>query len=349
MVKKHIVTILLCLALLGLAGCSDSSTPALSGTYRAESYGMTMDYTFTGDAVTAQFFMAGYEIGRYDGTYTLNDKWTQITFSFDPSQAMSEAQFPEGMTSLGGTFTFQRGNDYITIGNIRYDLVDDDTPITETVIQPPASAPTVSTNPDGTSPGSLRLDLPDTYHIQYTIHDEYGSSHDYTMAMIKCEEGYFFDFGASGESYIFKELDSGKYLQYQYDANWGEYRPTTLTPEIQRLIQSGVMTEDMVALDANVVSGYAANITAYFDLYYPFIEHLTYVGEQSVVGIPCLQFAASFEEIWGKQDAKIWIASETGLCMKAEYRYQAPDGTTGVRQIECTQWDTECVALPEVS
>lgn len=276
--KKSILCLQLCLTLTRLAACGNSA-PSLSGTYSAETFGTTMTYTFDGDSVTAQFFMGGYEIGRYEGTYSLNDDETQITLSFDPEQMPNGADLPAGLTSLGGTFTFQQGENYVMIGQVRYDRAEDDI----------------------------------------------------------------------GEQYLFLWQDSGKYLQYKYDARLGEYSPTMLTPDIQALIDSGVMTEDMVSLDYNVVSGYAARITINFDLYQAFVEHLQYTGEEDVAEISCQQFTVSFEEVWGTQEAKVWIDPETGLCMKAEYRYQAPDGTVGVRQIECTQWETDGIALPALS
>lgn len=346
--KKSILCLLLCLTLTGLAACGNSA-PSLSGTYSAETFGTTMTYTFDGDSVTAQFFMGGYEIGRYEGTYSLNDDETQITLSFDPEQMPNGADLPAGLTSLGGTFTFQQGENYVMIGQVRYDRAEGDTENSGQGSLPlPAEEPEPS-EPDGISPISLRLDLPEEYAIQYTVHEEYGWSHDYTQTMIKSRDGYYFDFGDTGEQYLFLRQDSGKYLQYKYDAGLGEYSPTMLTPDIQALIDSGVMTEDMVSLDSNVVSGYAARITTNFDLYQAFVGHLRYAGEETVAGISCQQFTASFEEVWGTQEAKVWIDPETGLCMKAEYRYQAPNGTVGVRQIECTQWETDEITLPPLS
>lgn len=124
--KKSILCLLLCLSLTGLAACGNSATP-LSGTYSAETFGTAMTYTFDGDSVTAQFFMGGYEIGRYEGTYSLNNDETQITLSFDPEQMPNGADLPAGLTSLGGTFTFQQGENYVMIGQVRYDRAEGDT------------------------------------------------------------------------------------------------------------------------------------------------------------------------------------------------------------------------------
>lgn len=347
--KKIIICLLLCLSLAGLTACG-SSAPSLSGTYSVETFGTAMTYTFDGDSVTAQLFMGGYEIGRYEGTYSLNDDETQITLSFDPEQMPNSAVLPAGLTSLGGTFTFQQGESYVMIGQVRYDQVEGDNTGNSGQISvlPQAEEPEPSEQ-DRIDPMNLQLNLPDEYAVQYIVHDEYGWSRDYTQTMIKSRDGYYFDFGDTGEQYLFIRQDSGKYLQYKYNADLGEYCPTMLTPDVQALIDSGVMTEDMVSLDANVVSGYAARITANFDLYQVFMEHLHYVNEENVAGISCQQFTSSFEEVWGTQEAQVWIAPETGICMKAEYRYQAPDGTVGVRQIECTQWETDGIVLPAPS
>lgn len=269
--KKIIICLLLCLSLAGLAACGSSPT-FLSGTYSADSYGMTMAYTFEEENVTIQFFMGGYEIGCYEGTYSLNDDETQITLSFDPDQMPNGAALSAGLTSLGGTFTFQQGESYVIIGQVRYDRVEGDTENSSQDSIPPQAEEPEPSEHDEIDPMSLRLNLPEEYAIRYTVHDEYGWSRDYTQAMIKSRDGYGFDFGDTGEQYLFILQDSGKYLQYRYDADLGEYSPTMLTPDIQALIDSGVMTEDMISLDASVVSGYAARITVNFDLYRAFAE-----------------------------------------------------------------------------
>lgn len=344
--KKIIICLLLCLSLVGLTACG-SSAPSLSGTYSAETFGTTMTYTFDGDSVTAQFFMAGIQIAGLEGTYELNEDSTQITLTFDPSQTENTA-LPPGQTTPGGTFTFQEGDGYLLIGNIRYDAVDGNA--SDAGQASSESQPARQTEQSGCVDAStIHLDLPDTYEIQYTVHEEYGWSNDYTESMVKCDAGYFLDFGGANERYVFERIDGGKYLMYQYDTALGTYKTPMLTADIQQLIDAGVMTEDMVAVDANVVSGYAARITADFDLYQSFSSHLCYAGKADVAGVPCQEFTASFEEVLGSQDAQVWIDPETGLCMKAEYRYQAPDGTIGVRQIECTKWETDGIALPALS
>lgn len=102
----------------------------------------------------------------------------------------------------------------------------------------------------------------------------------------------------------------------------------------------------MVSMDANAVSGYAARITSNFDMYQAFVQHLRYTGDEEVNGFACQRFTASFEGSLGTQDVVVWVHPETGLCMRAEYQYQAPNGTLGLRQIECTRWETEEIALP---
>ncbi len=116
---RSLFCFLACLSFVGLTACGDTSN-TISGTYSLESFGVIMSYTFSEDGVTAQFFMAGYEIGRYEGTYSLNDDRTQITLSFDPAPAGNHVELPSGLLSLGGTFSFREEDDYIVIGQIKY-------------------------------------------------------------------------------------------------------------------------------------------------------------------------------------------------------------------------------------
>lgn len=347
--KYMVAILLLCISLGGLTACGSSHDNLLSGTYSANACGVTMIYTFEENTVTAQFFMAGYEVGSYEGYYELNNDETQITLTFDPAQFGNGVSLPTGLTSLGGTFTFAEGDGYVEIGSVRYGRVEQDTSSSEASLSHTQEQEPENAESAGTSAVMFRLELPDAYSIQYTVHEEYGQSRDYAQTMTKCADGYYFDFGSTGEQYIFTRLESGKYLQYKYDSNIGEYTPTMITPDIQKMIDSGVMTEDMVAVNANVVSGYAARITTDFDLYRFFSGHLNYIGEAEVADVSCQEFSASFDEVWGKQNAKVWIDPKTGICMKAEYRYQLPAGTVGVRKIECTQWETSEITLPPLS
>ena len=166
-------------------------------------------------------------------------------------------------------------------------------------------------------PAEFRLKLPEQYTLEYKILDEYGWNHDYIQKISKNEEGYYFDFGDSNEQYVFERIDSGKYIQYKYNSTLGKYQPTMLTPEIQRQIDNGVMTLDMIAIDENVVSGYAARITVNFDLYKSFQSHMEYEGGEEVNGLSCCKFHAVYEEVWGKQEAEVWIDPETGNATKA--------------------------------
>ena len=122
--KRMALALGLILSLLcALSACGESKPPQLSGTYCTTSYGTTMSYSFDEDTVTVQYFTMGYEVAAYEGTYAINDGETQITLVFDPAQ-MENAVLPAGLTSLGGVFTFQRGEGYIVIGMVRYDQSD---------------------------------------------------------------------------------------------------------------------------------------------------------------------------------------------------------------------------------
>lgn len=122
--KRMALALGLILSLLcALSACGKSKPPQLSGTYCTTSYGTTMSYTFDKDTVTVQYFTMGYEVVSYEGTYAINDGETQIILAFDPAQ-MENAVLPTGLASLGGAFTFQRGEGYIVIGMVRYDQSD---------------------------------------------------------------------------------------------------------------------------------------------------------------------------------------------------------------------------------
>lgn len=200
---------------------------------------------------------------------------------------------PADLTSLGGTFTFAEGDGYVEIGSVRYGCVEQDTSSSEASLSHTQEQEPENAESAGTSAVMFRLELPDAYSIQYTVHEEYGQSRDHTQTMTKCADGYYFDFGSTGEQYIFTRMESGKYLQYKYDSNLEEYTPTMMTPDIQKMIDSGVMTEDMVAVNANVVSGYAARVTTDFDLYRFFPGQLNYIGEAEVADVSCQEFSAS--------------------------------------------------------
>ena len=109
-----------------------------------------MTYTFDGDSVTARFFMGGYEIGRYEGRYALNDNETQITLSFDPGQMPNSATLPDGLTSLSGTFAFRRGDGYVVIGPVRYDRTKRNDKNSGQGTIPPRGEEPESSDPDGT-------------------------------------------------------------------------------------------------------------------------------------------------------------------------------------------------------
>lgn len=226
--RKAAAGILLFLFFPVMAACAGPEP--LSGTYSASYYGTGITYFFSDEIVSVRYLVGGYEIGRFEGTYSLNDDRTQITLTFDADQMTTGNSLPTGLTSLGGTFEFQQGDGYIVIGQIRYDLTEndssadlpDDAPRSDQSSVPgPVTEPDPPENDNGPDPAALQLNLPEAYTIQYSIHDEYGWSRDYTQTMTKCSDGFYFDFGDTGERYIFMRLDSGMYLQYRYDASTG--------------------------------------------------------------------------------------------------------------------------------
>ena len=123
--KKIAAGVLFLFTLAGLVSCGNRQE-FLSGAYRAEYYGTGMTYVFSEETVIAHFTVGGYEIGSCEGTYSLNDDRDQITITFALDELTQGAPIPAGLTSLGGTFSFQQGDDYIMIGQVRYARVEED-------------------------------------------------------------------------------------------------------------------------------------------------------------------------------------------------------------------------------
>lgn len=231
----------------------------------------------------------------------------------------------------------------------------------------PAAMP--APTPLAEPPAPAALTLPETYTISYEITDTGdagvhisandasgtdlhldleagGGSRTYTQTMIKAADGCALQLGDTGEAYLFLRLDSGKYTQYRYDAAAGHYTPTLLTDEIRRQIDAGVLTEDSVAVDQNLVDGYAARVTCYFDFYDTFRDILQYQDEEMLDGIPCQVYRASFVTDTGTQDVKVWIDAENGLCRQGTYTWEGSAGSSATRTIVCREYKPNEAVLP---
>ncbi len=136
------------------------------------------------------------------------------------------AGIPEGMTSLGGIFTFQEGDDFILIGTARYEKYEGENE-TGDVKEAPSDETNSSVQPvqtPDTELADIALRLPETYSVEYSVTEETGGLHrTYLQKMVCIEQGIYLELGDSGEKYVFERLDSGKYIQYRYNSLTGKY------------------------------------------------------------------------------------------------------------------------------
>lgn len=322
--KRNIIMLGLILCLLGiLSACGNGGPLRLSGTYSASAYGTTMSYTFKGDAVAVQYVMVGQEVARYEGTYAINDVGTQITLSFDAAQ-MQNAHLPDGLTTLGGTFSFVYGDGYIEIGTVRYERSDGNGPA-----DPPQGTATDAPSESAAPPlHEVHLSLPEEYEIRYKVTETAGASRTYEQTMLKTADGFYFNFGDTGEQYVFVAQADGSYTQYTYDALHGTFVP------------SGAPAS------AGLVDGYAARMTSYFDFYETYQGNMTYQGQESIGNWECQKYTFAFSALTGTQTVTVWIEPEIGLCVKAVYQYDASVGVSGTKTAECVKFAAEGVALP---
>ena len=367
---KKYLSFFLCALTIMLSACSKQ--PELKGTYSTNFYGTGLSYTFSEGLVTADYTMIGFDVMHYEGQYTFDDDRKHITLMFDSTQWSSNS-LPTGMTSLGGTFEFEQGEDYIMIGSVKYtqNMVKGtqsksantpETGISATKSsdgKPESNAPITETDiltenlVDDTVPepdivlSDLHLNLPEEYEIAYQITESAGLSRTYTHSMTKTNQGYYFNFADSGEQLIFEKLDSGKYIQYMYDTAQGRFFAPALSESVQMQIDNGVMTKDMVAVDYNVVNGYASRLTVCFNFYENYRGNMTYQGEENIGNWKCQKYTAVTDSISGTHAVDLWIAPELGLCVKAAYEYNAPIGGTATKVMECISFSTDNISLPD--
>ena len=119
--KKHILLGILLTIVLSLCGCS--SKPTLDGVYKAEMFASEVTYEFDKEMnVKFKFIIGGYVAISKTGTYEISEDETQITLKFEESES-DVNMLPDSMTSLGGSFTFSKGDGYVQIGDMQYNKV----------------------------------------------------------------------------------------------------------------------------------------------------------------------------------------------------------------------------------
>ena len=117
--KKRLLSLLLLVTMvLSIAGCG---APKLEGTYTADMILAKVTYEFEKDySVTCELKMASVVVFSQEGTYTINDDETEITFDFNETTEEAD-EVPKGMDILSGTFSYKKGETSVTINDVEYE------------------------------------------------------------------------------------------------------------------------------------------------------------------------------------------------------------------------------------
>lgn len=107
-IKTGALVLLIALLSTVLVSCG-----GISGEYKASLLGQSVSYTFKGSSVEIDITLLG-TVTTYEGKYKVDDD--KITLTFD-----NEAEDAE---KYEGTYTFEKGEDYIKIAGIEYTKVD---------------------------------------------------------------------------------------------------------------------------------------------------------------------------------------------------------------------------------
>ena len=111
--KRFTKVIALALVLATLT-CMFASCAKLSGAYEATVVGTGTRFEFKGNKVTVQFKVLGMYGDAVEGKYSIKDDQITITFEGDDKDAKA----------FNGTFDFEKGDDYIKIGGVKYTKAD---------------------------------------------------------------------------------------------------------------------------------------------------------------------------------------------------------------------------------
>lgn len=113
--KKILSTIMAVCLVLGCVFTLSACSSTLSGTYKADVFGVGASYEFT---ITGKVTITAYGLGQenelFEGKYEINKDGDKITFTFESDDA----------EKYSGEFSFNKGKDndgeYIKIGGITY-------------------------------------------------------------------------------------------------------------------------------------------------------------------------------------------------------------------------------------
>ncbi len=107
-VKIAALAIVISALAVSLASCG-----WLSGKYEASLLGQSVCYTFKGSNVTIDITLLG-TVTSLEGKYKIDGDKITLTFNNEEDDA----------SSYEGTYTFEKGEDYIKIGVVKYTKVD---------------------------------------------------------------------------------------------------------------------------------------------------------------------------------------------------------------------------------
>ena len=117
--KKIISTLLVCVLLLGCVLTLGSCDKILMGEYKLDALVGEVTYEFKLNKVEISVEALGQDVAELEGTFKIskNDKGeSEITFTFENEENAKE---------YAGTFSFEKGDDYIKIGGVKYNKVTD--------------------------------------------------------------------------------------------------------------------------------------------------------------------------------------------------------------------------------
>ncbi len=107
--------LMLCLA---LASCGKK----LSGKYSADVLGTGTTLTFKGSDVKIAITVLGNEVASTDATYKIKDD--KISFDVVDEEEIENTLAKKVISALEEEVAFEEGDDYIKIGNVKYEKVD---------------------------------------------------------------------------------------------------------------------------------------------------------------------------------------------------------------------------------
>lgn len=119
--KKSIKIVSVVLVALMLCLCLASCAKTLKGKYTADVLGTGTTLTFDGSDVKIGITVLGSEVASLDASYTIKDD--KITFDIADDD-VTNTLAKKVINSLEEAQDFEEGDDYIKIGDVKYESLD---------------------------------------------------------------------------------------------------------------------------------------------------------------------------------------------------------------------------------